>query len=141
MVITIIITTIITTTIIIIIIIIIISPRPGNTRLMSSGGQSHLMRKGILISLGWQSFQRLCLDKNTGVEAPQTQPSVIMSELCLEMRQKLTTYMGPDSQSKDPRSAGVLNKGTLVVVLRILSLVIEESGLAKRIRSLWSAIY
>ena len=49
--------------------------------------------------------------------------------------------MGLDSQSKDPRPAGVLNKGTLVVIMRILSLVREESGLAKRIRLLWSAIY
>ena len=49
--------------------------------------------------------------------------------------------MGPDSQSKDPRLAGVLDRGTLVVIMQILSLVREESGLAKRIRSLWSAIY
>ena len=49
--------------------------------------------------------------------------------------------MGPNLQSKDSRSAGVLNRGTLVVTMRILSLVREESGLAKRIRSLWSAIY
>ena len=49
--------------------------------------------------------------------------------------------MGPDSQSKDPCLVGVLNKGTLVVIMRILSLVREESGLAKRIRLLWSAIY
>ena len=46
--------------------------------------------------------------------------------------------MGPDSQSKDPRPASVLDRGTLVVIMRILSLVREESGLAKRIRSLWS---
>ena len=44
--------------------------------------------------------------------------------------------MGHDSQSKDPRLAGVLNRGTLVVVImRILSLVSEGSGLARRIRS------
>ena len=49
--------------------------------------------------------------------------------------------MGPDSQSKDPRPTGVLNRGTLVVIMRILSLRREESELAKRIRSLWSAIY
>ena len=49
--------------------------------------------------------------------------------------------MGPDSQSKDPCPAGVLDRGTLVVIMRILSLVREESGLVKRIRSLWSAIY
>ena len=39
--------------------------------------------------------------------------------------------MGPDSQSKDPRPVGVLDRGTLVVIMRILSLVKEESGLAK----------
>ena len=49
--------------------------------------------------------------------------------------------MNPDSQSKDPRPAGVLDRETLVVIMRILSLVREENGLAKRIRSLWSAIY
>ena len=43
--------------------------------------------------------------------------------------------MGPDSQSKDPRPAGVLDKGTLIVIMRILSLVREGSGLARRIRS------
>ena len=47
--------------------------------------------------------------------------------------------MGPDSQSKYPCPAGVPDRGTLVI-MRILSLVREESGLAKRIRSLWSAI-
>ena len=49
--------------------------------------------------------------------------------------------MGPESLSKDPRRAGVLDRGTLVVIMPILSLLREESGLAKRIRSLWSAIY
>ena len=29
--------------------------------------------------------------------------------------------MGPDSQSKDPRPAGVLDRATLVVIMRILS--------------------
>ena len=48
--------------------------------------------------------------------------------------------MGPDSQSKDPCPAGVLDRGTLVVIMRILSLR-GESGRAKRIRSLWSAIF
>ena len=38
-------------------------------------------------------------------------------------------------------SAGVLDRETLVVIMRILSSVREESGLAKRIRLLWSAIY
>ena len=53
--------------------------------------------------------------------------------------------MGPDTQSKGTRPAGVLYRGTsvvvVVVIMRILSLVSEGSGLAKRIRSLWSAIY
>ena len=49
--------------------------------------------------------------------------------------------MGPDLQSKDPHWAGVLDRGALVDIMRILSLVREESGLAKRIRSLQSAIY
>ena len=30
--------------------------------------------------------------------------------------------MGPDSQSKDPRPASVLDRGTLVLIMRILSL-------------------
>ena len=46
----------------------------------------------------------------------------------------------PDLQTKDPRPAGVLDRETLVVIMRILLLVREESGLAKIIRS-WSAIY
>ena len=49
--------------------------------------------------------------------------------------------MGPDSQSKDPHPADVLDRGTLLVIMRFLSLVREESALAKKIRSLWSAIY
>ena len=49
--------------------------------------------------------------------------------------------MGRDLQSKDPRLAGVLDRGTMVVIMQILSLVREESGIAKRIRSFWSAIY
>ena len=48
---------------------------------------------------------------------------------------------GLDSQSKDPRLSGVLDRGSMVVIMRILSLVREETGLAKRIRLLWSAIY
>ena len=51
------------------------------------------------------------------------------------------TWIGPDLQSKDPCPAGILDRGTLVVITQILSLVREESGLAKRIRSLWNAIY
>ena len=39
--------------------------------------------------------------------------------------------MGLDSQSKDPCPAGVFNKGTLVLIMQTLSLVREESGLAK----------
>ena len=42
---------------------------------------------------------------------------------------------------RDPRPVGVVDRGALVVIMRILSLVTEESGLAKRIRLLWSAIY
>ena len=49
--------------------------------------------------------------------------------------------MGPDSQSKEPHPADALDRGALVVIMQILSLVREESGLATRIRSLWSAIY
>ena len=40
--------------------------------------------------------------------------------------------MGPDSHSKDPPQAGSLERATLVVNMRILSLGREESGLAKR---------
>ena len=49
--------------------------------------------------------------------------------------------MGPNLQSKDPRPAGVLDRGTLVIIMQILSLVREEIGPGKRIRSLRSAIY
>ena len=49
--------------------------------------------------------------------------------------------MGPDSQSKDPHPADVLDRGTLLVIMRFLSLVREESALAKKIRSLWSTTY
>ena len=49
--------------------------------------------------------------------------------------------MGPDLQSKDPRLPGVLDRGASVVIMQILPLVREESRLAKRIKSLWSAIY
>ena len=49
--------------------------------------------------------------------------------------------MGPDSKSKDPSPGGVLDRGTMVVIMQILSLVREERGLTKRIRSLWSAIH
>ena len=49
--------------------------------------------------------------------------------------------MGPDSQSRNPLPAGVLDRETLVVIMRLLLLVREESGLAQRIRLTWSAIY
>ena len=49
--------------------------------------------------------------------------------------------MGLNLQSKDPHPAVILDRGTLVVIMQILVLVREESGLAKRIRSLWSAVY
>ena len=49
--------------------------------------------------------------------------------------------MGPNLQSKDTRPAGALDRGTLFVIMRILPWVREERGLAKRIRSLSSAIY
>ena len=49
--------------------------------------------------------------------------------------------MGHNWQSKDPCPAGVLDRGTLVVIMQIKSLVREESGLAKRMRSLWIAVY
>ena len=39
--------------------------------------------------------------------------------------------MGPDSQSKDPRPVGVLDRGTLVVIMLILLLVREKSGITK----------
>ena len=49
--------------------------------------------------------------------------------------------MDPDLQSKDPHPGDVLDRGSLVIIMQILSLVREETGLAKRIRSLWSVIY
>ena len=49
--------------------------------------------------------------------------------------------MDSDSHSNDPPPAGVLDRRALVVIMPVLSLVREESGLGKRIRSLWSAIY
>ena len=51
------------------------------------------------------------------------------------------TSIGPDSKSKDPRPAGVLNREALVAIIWILSLVREERGLTKKIRLLRSAIY
>ena len=48
--------------------------------------------------------------------------------------------MGPDLQIKVPRPAGVLDRGALVVIMRIL-LLFREERLDKRIRSLWSAVY
>ena len=49
--------------------------------------------------------------------------------------------MGPKSKSKDLGLADVLDRVTLVVIMRILSLVSKGNDLAKRIRLLWSAIY
>ena len=43
--------------------------------------------------------------------------------------------MGFDSQSKDPRPAGVLDRETMVVIMQILSLLSEGIGLARRIGS------
>ena len=49
--------------------------------------------------------------------------------------------MSLDLQSKNICLAGILDNGTLVVIMGILSLVDERSGLANKIRLLWSAIY
>ena len=43
--------------------------------------------------------------------------------------------MGPDWQNKGSRPVDVLDRRTLVVILGILSLIGDGSGLAKRIRS------
>ena len=40
-----------------------------------------------------------------------------------------------------PSSSGCSQQGTLVVIMRSLSVVREESRLDKRIRLLWSAVY
>ena len=48
---------------------------------------------------------------------------------------------GSQLVEQGPSYAGVLDTGILVVIMRILSLVREESELAKGVRSLWSAIY
>lgn len=63
-----------------------------------------------------------------------------MSELFQQIMQKVTTCKCHDSLSKDPNSAEVLNKGTLVTLLT-LTLLVEEIGLLMRIRQLWSATY
>ena len=49
--------------------------------------------------------------------------------------------MDSDSQSKDARPTGVFDKETLVVIMQILLLVREKSGLAKITKLLWSVIY
>ena len=49
--------------------------------------------------------------------------------------------MSLDLQSKNICLAGILDNGTLVVIMGILSLVDERSGLANKIRLLWSANY
>ena len=56
-----------------------------------------------------------------------------INELCL--------LNSPESQSKDLGLAGVLDRVTLVVIIRILSLVSKGNDLAKKIRLLWSATY
>ena len=43
--------------------------------------------------------------------------------------------MGHDWKSKGPRPASVLDRETLVVIIRILSSVSKGSGLARRIKS------
>ena len=43
--------------------------------------------------------------------------------------------MGLDLQSKDPCLAGALDRGTLAVIMQILSLVSKGSGLTMRMRS------
>ena len=43
--------------------------------------------------------------------------------------------MGPDWQNKGSRPVDVLDRGTLIVILGILSLIGDGSGLAKRKRS------
>ena len=48
---------------------------------------------------------------------------------------------GSQLAEQGPLSGKCSRKGTLVVIMQILSLVKEDSGLAKRLRSLWSAIY
>ena len=43
--------------------------------------------------------------------------------------------MGPDSEIKNPRPTGVFDRGTLVLIMQILSLGSDGSHLAKRIMS------
>ena len=40
-----------------------------------------------------------------------------------------------------PSSAGVFDRGTFGIIMQILSLVSKGSGLARKIRLSWSAIY
>ena len=54
---------------------------------------------------------------------------------------KTNDINGSRITEQGPCLAGVLDRGTLVIIMLILSLVSEESGLAKKIRSLWSANY
>ena len=51
------------------------------------------------------------------------------------------TEIGPHLQSKDPHLTGVFDRGILVVIMQVLSLVSKGSGLAKRIRLSWNAVY
>ena len=43
--------------------------------------------------------------------------------------------MGSDSQSKDPRPVGVLDRGTLFIIMGILSLVREENPVISKRRN------
>ena len=49
--------------------------------------------------------------------------------------------MSIDWQSKDPCPTGVLDRGTMVIIMPILSLAREKNGLVRRIKLLGSAIY
>ena len=48
---------------------------------------------------------------------------------------------GSKLTEEGPSPAGILDRRTIIVIIQILLLLIEESGIAKRIISLWSAIY
>ena len=47
----------------------------------------------------------------------------------------------PTHRARGPHLANLLSRGTFVVIMQILLLVSEGSGLANRIRLLWSAVY
>ena len=69
------------------------------------------------------------------MEALQTHPSVYVRIMSIK-EIETNNVSGSQSLSKHPHLAGAHDWGTLVVIMRILSLVSEGSGLAKRIRSL-----